>query len=342
MRDMVIPPRLRRGDAIGFISPSAGLAPLAPHRIERAQAFFEREGYRVIIAPHALLCEGYVSASVEERVADLHWLFKHPDVKLIMATIGGNHCIQLLKHLDFNLIREHQKLFVGYSDMTILHYAFFSQARLASYYGPCAMTQFGEYPVPLDYTCRSFFDAVCSGGKDQERSIIPSIEWTDEILNWFTKDDCVRTRALRPNSGYQWLREGQSRGPLLGGAIPTLTYLIGSPYWIDPTGSIFFIDHPEGHTMHEGLSLADIDTSFAQLDLAGVFDCISGLIIGRPYHFDDRQLKAYQDLVLSYARNKKYPILYGADIGHTDPIVTLRYGSEAVLDSQKNKWMVRF
>ena len=202
---LTVPARLNKGDAIGFVSPSAGLAPFAMHRIERAKAFFEQEGYRIIMAPHALSNTGYTSGSIDDRIKDLHWLFEHQDVRLIMATIGGNHCVQLLPYLDYELIKSHPKIFVGYSDMTILHYACITQAHLATYYGPCVMTQFGEYPTVFEYTYNSFQKTLVENHNTITHNIFPSIDWTDEILDWFAKTDLSRPRKRYSNFGYQFL-----------------------------------------------------------------------------------------------------------------------------------------
>jgi len=68
---MIIPERLKKGGGIGFVSPSAGLAPFAMHRIDRAKKYFEQEGYPITIGRHALENAGYVSASPEDRARAL-------------------------------------------------------------------------------------------------------------------------------------------------------------------------------------------------------------------------------------------------------------------------------
>ena len=137
-----IPPPLNRGDAIGFVSPSAGLAPFAMHRIEKAAASLAQLGYKVKIADNALKNQGYISANIPDRTNDIHEMFLDKEVRLIMATIGGNHSNQLISKLDYKIIKKNPKIFIGYSDITVLHYAIQSQTSLATYYGPCAMTQF--------------------------------------------------------------------------------------------------------------------------------------------------------------------------------------------------------
>lgn len=333
---LTIPQKIKKGDAVGFISPSAGLAPFAIHRIERAKKLFEELGYKVKIAKNALKNNGYVSASIQDRINDIHEMFQDLEVKLIIATIGGNHSNQLLKYLNYGLIKNNPKIFIGYSDNTVLHYALQSQANLATYYGPCVLTQFGEFPKILAYTLKYFNYAVAGEHKVENLEIKPSKFWTEEFLDWFKKNDELRARKLEKNNGYEWLINGKAQGELLGGAIPSINHLAGTKYWRDPSGKIFFIDIPESNSPLEGLSLENVDSYLADLDNMELFDDINGLIIGRPYHYSEKQIIELKKIILKYAGGKKYPILYNVNMGHTDPIATVRYGSIIELDSTHN------
>lgn len=334
--NLTIPKKLRKGDTIGFISPSAGLAPFAMHRIERAKTLFAKLGYRVKIGKSALENKGFVSASVSERVQDIHDMFQDNDVKMLISTIGGNHSNQLIKHLDYKLIKDNPKIFMGYSDNTVLHYALQSQANLATYYGPCVMTQFGENPTIMDYTLEYFLDAVSAEKNVQAYDIKPSKLWTEEFLDWFQKEDEKRPRKTKKNTGYEWLRKGRVEGELLGGSIPSVNHLAGTKYWCDPKDKIFFIDIPEGKLPSEGLALSDLDSFLADLDNAGLFDSIKGLIVGRLYKYSSENVQELKKIVLKYTEKNKCPILYNANIGHTDPIATLRLGSKVMLDSSRD------
>ena len=336
MKSLILPPRLRKGDTIGLVSPSAGIAPFAPQRIERARAFFEEEGYKTSVAAHALQNAGYVAASAEARAEDINAMFGDPNVTLIIATLGGNHSNRLLNLLDYESIRAHPKAFFGYSDNTVLHFALASQAHLASYYGPCAMTQFGEFPRVLDYTWEAFRWAIADEMGSDTRDIRPSQTWTDEILDWFSGEDGKRPREMRPNSGYEWLQAGKAKGSAWGGAIPSINHLAGTRYWVDPEDSIFFLDIPEGHDLHSGLSISDVDAALADLDNLGVFERMHGLIVGRPCSYTDEMMVELKHLLLSYVKKKTCPILLNANVGHADPIFTWRFGATVELDSDRS------
>ncbi len=179
------PQALEKGDTIGVVSPSWCGPALFPHRVERGRAFLESLGYRVVLAEHAVGRRGWVSGTPEERAADIHRMFADPDVKAIVAAIGGDHSCQVLPHLDFGLIAANPKVFVGFSDVTVLNLA------IHAHTGPI-----GE--------------------------IAPASVWTDERLDWGTKADLTRARTLKTSPGWAWLRPGRGEGPLVGGCLESM------------------------------------------------------------------------------------------------------------------------
>ena len=184
---------------MAVVSPSFGAAGAWPHRTERGTAYLESLGLKVRLMPNAARNEGWASASPEARVADLHAAFADDEVAVVLASIGGNHSNQLLPLLDFGLIREHPKVFQGYSDMTVLHWAIAKHAGLGTFYGPALVSELGEFPEVLADTDRSLRAAWFGG---EPIAYEPSDTWTDEFLDWDTqrrprpaRASCARARA---------------------------------------------------------------------------------------------------------------------------------------------------
>jgi len=330
------PTRLTPGDLISFISPSAGLAKFFPHRITTATNMFEKLGYQIKIEENALSNRGYVSDTEKNRANDINNAFADPKVKMIICTIGGDHSNQILKYLDFDLIRKNPKIFMGYSDISVLHYAIAKKTNLQTFYGPCVMTQFGEYPEILPYTLEYFNKAITA--PETIAKILPSDTWTAEILDWGKKKDLERPRELQKNSGYIWLKEGQANGNIIGGCVPSINHLTGTEYWIEPDQNLFFIDIPEGHDFGKGLALHSLDSYLSDLDNLGLFQKISGLIVGRPYNYSEEELVKLKERLIYYTQGTNYPILMNVNIGHCDPIITIPFGIQATLDSTKNQF----
>ena len=205
---LIKPKKLSKGDTIGVIAPSAGNANIFPHRIESAIKSLERSGYKVKFATHSLERNGYVSSDPKKRADDIHEMFKDSGVSAIICTIGGDHSNQILKYLDFELIKNNPKIFIGFSDISVLHYALMKKSNLQTFYGACLMTQFGEYPDILPYTLEYFNKAITS--LDSIGDVVPSKEWTAEILDWTMKKDLERPRKLIQSDGYEWLKQGKT------------------------------------------------------------------------------------------------------------------------------------
>src|SRR5512146_3218741 len=141
---MIKPPRLKPGDTIGIVSPSWGGAGTFPHRVELGIRHLEESGYRVRLGEHALNHSGYVSDTPENRAADLMAFFADPQVRAIVAAIGGDHACHLLPLLDFDLIRRNPKVLVGFSDITVLNVAIWQATGLVTFNGPALLTDFAE------------------------------------------------------------------------------------------------------------------------------------------------------------------------------------------------------
>jgi len=331
---LIKPKRLQEGDTIAIISPSAGLGKRYPHRIDNAIKFLESQGYKVKEFPSTRKNNGWESAPAEERAKDIMAAFLDKEVKAIISTIGGTVAIQTLKYLDFEKIKENPKIFCGYSDISNLHYAFLTQANLVTFYGPCAMTQFGEYPKPLDYTFEYFNKAVIS--EKPIGKITPSKEWTEEVLDWSKKLDLTRPRKLKKNKGFEWLRKGKAEGKIIGGCLTSIVHLPGTKYWPDYKDKILFLEIPEGQKFDQGEPLPYVDWYMEQLNILEVFNQIKGLIFGRPFKYNEDEAEMLKKKILERTKDYDFPILLGADIGHTDPMITIPIGTNVMIDSETN------
>jgi muramoyltetrapeptide carboxypeptidase len=324
--DLRVPEPLRPGDTIGIVSPSFGGVGTWPHRAEAATAYLAALGLKVRFMTNSRRAESWVSTNAKERVADLHEAFADPDVRLVLCGIGGDHSNQLVEHLDYELIGADPKWFQGYSDITVLHWAFLQRCRVASFHGPTLVPELGEHPAPLSYTDRwlraAWFrkEPLDPGAPD---------EWTDEFLDWDQKADLARPRTTKPTDGWSTVRAGRAGGPLLGGCLETIVWhLKGSDEWIEPDGTIFFLE-----TSEEAPSLGHVDAYLTDLGRLGIFGRISGLMFGRPYGYDSEQNGGLLQLLRKHTEAHEVPVLGNVDLGHTDPMLTLPLGVPARLDA---------
>jgi len=330
--------RLQKGDTIAIVSPSGCGAGLFSHRVKRGIKNLERRGYRVVFGKNAFKVTGYTAGSPQERAEDINQLFRDKAVKAIVCAIGGNHSNQLLPHLDWKAIKDNPKIFCGFSDITVLHLAIHKKTGLITFYGPSFLNQFSEYPTIHRYTWEYFCKAVASPSPIGK--ITPSSWWTDEVLDWAEKKDSQRPRRKKKNRGWIWLRSGRACGRLIGGCITSLMHLRGTSYFPSFKNALFFWEIPEGESIYEGEPVSVIDSYLTDLELSGVFEKIKGMIVGRPYRYNKRQVKDLVEVIKTRTSGYNFPILFNVDFGHTDPIITLPIGVRGTLDSQQDLFSI--
>lgn len=324
--DIVRPRPVRPGDVVAIVSPSAPAVAWWPHRVERATRFLESLGLRVRLMPHAALATGWVAGPAEARAEDIHLAFADDDVAVVLCGIGGNHSVQLLPHLDFDLISTHPKIFQGYSDATVLHAAFLRRARLSTLYGPAFTTELAEFPEVLGHT-RRFLERAWFGTEPLD--FTPAAMWTDEFLDFDEQADLIRPRTLMPSSGWQTIRGGEARGPTIGGCLDTIVlHVRGTPSWGELDGRILVIE-----TSESCLDLSTADAYLSGLAVAGVFERVAGLIVARPYGPLGDDADALWALVEEHTRTSGIPVLANVECGHADPMISLPLGLPASLDA---------
>ncbi|KAL4117931.1 hypothetical protein PRIC2_010259 [Phytophthora ramorum] len=364
MAPLLRAPALVKGDTIAFVAPASGLAALVPHRLTKARDELERHGFRVKIYPSVTrtaqenattqqsrgddvvaavdrtVSSAYSSADAETRADELMQAFRDPTVAAIVCTIGGFTSHEVLEYLDFEVIAACPKIFCGFSDITTLHLALYSKTKLCSFYGPAAVVQFGEFPGPMSYTMASFWKAVqCPAEPLGE--ISPSTEWTDDkTANWFTRADIAYQDAMKPNPGHTWLRAGSATGRILGGCLPTLLQVRGSEFMPDLRDAILLIEMPEGPQFDQGMALSDVNVALGWLRVDGTFSKIRGLVVGRAFAYSEAQVEELQRLIRHHTRDTSFPILYGVDVGHTNPVATIPLGCQTALDASSNSFRI--
>ncbi len=249
MTPLIKPPRLRRGDVVGLVAPGGYTSDAS---IEKAVQHIEALGFRVKQGNYLREVWGNYGGTVAARIADLHAMFRDPDVKAIWAIRGGSGCISLLRHLDYRLIRTHPKVLLGYSDITALHLAIHRHAGLVTFHGPVASS------TPSDYATEHLL-AVLTDPK--ESYTIPMSAEND------------RHALEEPWYATRTVHEGVAEGPLIGGNLSLVSALAGTPYAADFTGGLLFLEEVNEEPYR-------IDRWMTQLDLAVGFDKAAGVMIG--------------------------------------------------------------
>lgn len=330
------PPALRPGSTIGVIAPSWCGPACAPHRIERGKAFLESLGFRVVLAPHLFARHRWSAGTPKERTQDLMGFFRDPAVDGIWAAIGGDHACQLLPYLDWSQIAASPKVFIGYSDITVLNVAIWTMTGIVTFNGPALMDEIAEYPAPEPYGVRQLRRVLTE--PSPPGVIEPAATWTEERLDWFTKQDLTRPRTYQPSAGWTWLRPGFAEGVLVGGCLESLQHLRGTPYFPPAAhlaGAILFWELSEVKPSPEW-----VDGVLQDYENMGVLELLGGMIVGRPYGYTPEEKALLREVVLERTQRYSFPIVTDMDFGHTAPQMTLPVGCRARIDASQRSFSI--
>lgn len=321
----IIPPKLSPGDTIAVFSPSAPATATARKRYERGRHYLESKGFHIFEGILTGKQDFYRSGSIRQRADELNQLIRNPDIKCIMSAIGGMNSNSLLPYVDYEALKAHPKIIIGYSDVTALLLGIYAKTGLTTYYGPAVVASFGEFPPFVDDTFRYFSDILVQGLSLPHPFSKPEF-WTDEFIDWNIQE---HSKTGTPN---QWItvQPGKVSGRVIGGNLNTMQGIWGTEYMPQiNSGDILFIED----------SLKDAGTlerSFALMKVSGIFDHIGGLILGKHEKFDDLGTgrKPYE-ILQEVMGDAYFPILADFDCCHTHPMLTLPIGAEIQLDAGK-------
>ncbi len=340
MKKLIKPKKLNPGDTVAAVSLSWGGAgdPNITWRYDLAKKRLkELFDVNLIEMPHTLKSPEFVYNHPKERAMDLMAAFKDPNVKAIFSTIGGDDSIRMLPYIDFDVIKNNPKIFIGYSDTTVTHFICL-KAGISSFYGPSLLAEFAENVAMHDYTQKhlekSLFDTSIIG------EIKPSSYWIDQHLRWDASNKDIK-RHQAPNESYELLQgKGIVSGRLIGGCIEVLEMIKGTTLWpsLDEwDDTILFLE-----TSEEKPTPDYIEYWLRNYGAIGILDRIKGIVIGKP--FEMKYYDEYKQSILKIIRDeyqlKNLPILYNLNFGHTAPMFTIPYGATAIIDCEKKALII--
>lgn len=332
---MIKPKRLLPGWTIWIISPSSPLLWLVPHRVENAIINLSSLWYKIKFWKNSKIISDYTAWDISQRVADIEEMFLDDEVQMIMCAIWWFHSNQIIHHINYDIIRKNPKIFIGFSDISVLHFAFYTQTWLTTFYGPAFLTQFWDKSWIDKYTIEHFNKAISF--HENIWTIKSSEERTDEVLNRFSKEDLVRPRNMRKNTWYKRLKSWHGEWILLWGCITSILHLRGTKYWPDFTNKIFFWEIPESPSdLKKWESYSRIDSHLTDLFLSWVFDNLNWMIIGRPKWYSEQDIEKLKEIIKNFFKDYSFPILFNTDIWHTDPIATYPLWVKCTIDSDQN------
>ena len=315
--NIIYPDKLKRGDEVRVITPAQSLHIINQETRDIAKRRFDELGLRLTFGKHVDECDEFTSSSVQSRIEDLHDAFADKNVKAVLTVIGGYNSNQLLRDIDWQVIRDNPKIFCGYSDITVLSNAILAKTGLVTYSGPHYST-FGMEKY-FDYTLEYFTKCLMS---DEPIAIKASAEWTDDA--WFMDQ---QNRTPMPNEGWKVINGGAASGVLIGGNLCTLNLLQGTEYMPALKDSILFIEDTASS------KLINFDRDLVSLIQQQGFDGVRGIVIGRFQKDSKMDLELLAKSIKSKKELSKMPVIANVDFGHTSPLITFPVGGQVEVDA---------
>ena len=328
------PPQLRQGDKLAILSPSWGGPSLFPHVLDAGLQALRVLGFTPVEFPTARMDAQELYNNPRIRAEDINKAFGDPEIRGIIASIGGTDSARILKYLDPELIRANPKFFMGFSDTTTLN-TYLNQLGLVSFNGPSVMAGFAQWPHFSPEYRAYIRDFLLNPAAAMTLPVFPS--YCNGYESWGVVMEGSHLAELVPNEGLRFIQgSGKVSGTLFGGCIEVLEMLKGTEFWLQPdfwNGKILFLE-----TSEDKPSVDYVQFWLRNYGVMGVFDRVSGILFGRPRDYSDEEKRKLEQRILTVVRdefgNSDLPIVCNVDFGHTDPQLILPLGIDHEIDCQ--------
>ena len=288
----IIPTPLKKGDLVGIAAVSG---PVNPTDLKKGIAFIEALGLRFKLGDNIRMSEDYLAGSDEHRLKSLNDFLIDPEIRGIIFARGGYGVMRILPKINFEAMKTDPKIMLGMSDLTALSMAAFQRSGLITIAGPMLAGQMADD--------------------------------LDEI----TSDHLVRA-LTQPLKKYEMvggfhsqilkLRQGRTRGKLLGGCLSLIVSLLGTSFLPNFSRSVLFIEEVNEPPYK-------IDRMLTQMKLAGIFSKIRGVIIAHfTGNYSDGARSTVEKIILQYTAARPVPVISRYPHGHELPNISLPVGAE--------------
>lgn len=300
---IIKPARLKAGATVALIAPSS---PPSAEKLDKGIANLTQFGFQIVEGKSLRAKYGHLAGNDEARLADLHWAFNDPKIEAIWCIRGGYGASRLLPEIDYDMIRQHPKPLIGYSDVTALHLAIHQRTGLVTFHGPVAAADYPEDTL-------AYLKSV--------------LMHTNPPMDITATNEGMDLKA--PEYQPFVITPGVAKGALTGGNLALLSALAGTEFAPDFKRKLVFIEDV-------GEQPYRIDRMLTQLLQSTDLREAAGIVLGV---FNDCQPKqdspslSLQDTLRDRLGNLGIPVIYGIPFGHVTHQATFPYGISAKLDT---------
>ena len=305
LKKTIKPKRLKLGDTLGVIAPSSALP---EQMVVKALANLEGLGFKLKLGKYIREKNGYLAGTDSQRVEDIHWAFSDKEVDAVWCLRGGYGATRILPIIDYNIIKNNPKIFIGYSDITAFHVAIYQKTGLVTFHGPVGTSEYNDFTKPNALN-------ILMNPTPQYK-----LENADENLK--NESNLFKMEVITP---------GKCKGKLIGGNLSLLSAMDGTPYALkNLKGKILFMEDIEERPYR-------IDRMLTQMLQSHDFKQLAGIALGvfegcnpKPEENSLSLIECLKDRL----GNLGIPVIYGLSFGHINHQFTLPMGIEASLDTE--------
>jgi muramoyltetrapeptide carboxypeptidase LdcA involved in peptidoglycan recycling len=340
--ELISPRKAKAGEKIAVLSPSFAAPAVAPAVHEQAM---DRLRAVTGLVPVEFPTTRKLDASPRQRAADLNAAFADPEIRAVLATIGGEDQITVIPHLDASLIAADPKPFLGYSDNTNLLNWLWTNG-VAGYYGGSTQVQLGPGPHVDPIHELSLRAALLTGGRVE---LTEPGESEDTGHDWNDPRALIEFGEREPTEPWAWSGPARSiTGRTWGGCIDVLQWILtAGRFPADPAvveGGVLILESSE-----DLIPAREFGWITRSLGERGLLTAVDAVVVARPPTSDftvrptaderrakrDEQRDTVMDVVRSY--NPSAVVVVGPPFGHTRPQWIVPYGGFMTIDGASRR-----
>jgi muramoyltetrapeptide carboxypeptidase len=306
---------LRKPKALTSDSKITVIAPAGwtePDYLDQAvQHARDRYGLNITVHPQCYLRDGNSAGTTADKIKAFHEVWQDPSVDAVFAARGGSRALHMMDGLDWDMIRQHHKILLGFSDITVLLNMLYKQTSTPAFHGPMI----------------SMFHPETKNETASDTMAFLRGHWQDPLFS-----------STHP---FVTLRNGAVTAPLMGGNLSLIFALaaagqIYSPIWQDKILLIEDIDEDIRH----------LDRMLGALRLRGVFKQIKGLICGQFNGTTDTSTypfgRTFEQLIIEHVLPDLHgPVVLNAPFGHINGNYPFPIGVETKFTAEDGKTLLQ-
>ncbi len=230
--------KIKQGDYVGVISSSGLLKEKNKAEIEKSIKLINEIGLNVKLGKYTY--ESNIDNLIKNKINDFNDMIVDKKIKMIIFSKGGNNVIDILDSLDYEMIKNNPKIYVGLSDLTIILNAIYKKTNLITFH-------------------HLIFKGILKNDFNKKAFI-------DMFLN--------HQKEISFSKNVQVVNKGTAMGTLIGGNLISFSKILNTEYMPSLNNAILFFEECDE------VDKEKVENILIEFKKNHVFELCSGVILG--------------------------------------------------------------